>query len=104
MKSEGPDLQGMGRLYSPITILSTQYNILIAEIRYTVSEWVSLRGGSSSMRWQGTFIPEGEHPKLEGTYIIELEDKRRGRLLITLIQKQTGIPTLYHFRGVTPLE
>lgn len=105
--TDSVDARGVGRLYPVGGVVP------LARVSYTLSEWVSLASGASSLKWQGTFTVEGgaggafekgQHPKLEGEYIIGLEDRRRGKIAITLVEKQAGVPKVYHFRGVGPLE
>ncbi len=85
----------------------------MATVNYVISARVSLEAGASSMRWWGTFTVErgsggafekARHAKIEEKYVLELQDKRRGEILITLVEKQAGVPKDYHFRGVSPLE
>ncbi len=98
MAIDSGDAQGVGRLYTVGGLVP------LARVSYTILERVSLEGSASSLKWQGTFTTEGEHPKLEGQYIIGLQDRRRGKMVITLVEKEAGVPKLYHFRGIGPLE
>jgi len=54
--------------------------------------------------WWGSFIPETEHRFVQGEYILELQDKRKGKIIITHIKAQSGAPNYYQFQGSGPLK
>lgn len=84
---------GTGKLYD------AKGKEVIATVDYTI--WHNPSTKSTLGEWHGDFIPEDEHLFIqgEGEYVIELQDKRKGKIIVTNIEIQPGVPTHYQFQG-----
>ena len=89
-------INGKGKLYD------TDNKQIIATIEYEIYYTPSTE--YTLGEWHGNFIPENEHLYITGEYIIELQDKRKGRIIITHIKVQSGANNYYQFQGSGPLK
>ena len=75
--------------------------ILLKDIAVEVAE---IREPSGLRSWRGTFqLPPGQYIELGGPFGLELDDARRGRILITHISPSLDSPTQVSFLGTGPL-
>jgi len=84
-------ISGTGKL------CDTNQKQVIATVDYTI--WLNPPTKFTLGEWHGDFIPEDEHLFIQGEYIIELQDKRKGKIIITNIEIQPGVPNHYQFQG-----
>ncbi len=89
-------ISGMGKLYD------ADEKQVIATINYQL--WHNPPTEYTQREWHGSFISEDEHLFVQGEYIIELQDKRKGRIIITNIKIQSGATSHYQFQGSGPLK
>lgn len=83
-------ISGTGKL------CDTNQRQVIATVDYTI--WHTPPTRFTFGEWHGEFIPEDEHLFIQlGEYTIELQDKRKGKIVITKIQP--GVPNHYQFQG-----
>ena len=87
---------GIGNLYS---IEDEQF---VAEINYHL--WEKPPVDHTDGKWWGDFIPKPRRHYLKGEYIIELNDKRRGKISIINIDICPGAPNFHRFNGKGLLE
>jgi len=90
-------INGIGTLYNmdgKQTIAAINYQIIYKPpTQFSFGEW-----------W-GSLNPVNDQSLLElGEYIIELEDKRRGKIIINRINAQSGLPAGYEFLGSGPIK
>lgn len=70
----------------------------IVAVEYIIDESGHFYEGGLS-EWEGTFIPELSLTLSGDAFILELEDGRRGRILIMQRRVIPDQPTLFRFRG-----
>ena len=65
---------------------------------------VEVKEPSGLRSWRGTFqLSPGQNIELGGPFGLELDDARRGRILITRIAPSSDSPTQVSFIGTGPL-
>ena len=84
-------INGTGKLYD------ADGKQVIATVTYQLSEKPQTE--YTLGEWWGNFTPEDGHLSLKGEFILELEDGRKGRIIITNIRAQPGIPNHHQFQG-----
>ena len=88
-------INGRGKLYN------VDGERLIAIVSYQI--WERPQTEYTLGEWWGGFILEDVYLFIQGEYMIELQDKRKGNIIITNIILRAGAFNYYQFRGTGQL-
>jgi len=88
-------INGTGKL------CDTDQKQVIATMDYTI--WLNPPTKSTFGEWHGSFVLKANNVVSLSEYIIELQDKRKGKILISRMEMKPDTTIYYEFQGSGPL-